>query len=370
MTVPSYEDLFSAFRRRITLGPSRFGIAIVDTEGSDVNIIGHATATVGQAVALYGQQRFNGQFLSTAAKRTADLEQWVYDRYGLRRRRAHAAVVTLALSRSNAIGFTLPERAVFGTEAGVNFETLNAVPFAAAQRGPLFVNAVAQVVGHSGNVLENTITRKITASEDTTLVVRNLERAAGGTEEQTDEELAAAAQAFFLASTCGTDVAILAATLNTPGIANAFVDEPLNGDGTPAGMVRIVFSDGSGGGNTPLRDRLIAALRSVRGFGVPVFATPGVPVFADIVASTLAFRAGFDSTNVLADARRRVVAVVNATGPNRTLLRAAIVAALQGTPGLVVPDGALNEPAGDLVPATGEVIRTSPDRVALNGQVG
>lgn len=370
MTVPSYEDFCAAFRRRITLGPSRFGVEIVDTEGSDVNIMMHATATVAQEVAFFGQGEFNAMFLSTAAKRTNDLVRWAYDRYGLRKRRAHAAVVPLALSRTNTNGFTVPARSVFATASGINFETLNDVPFAAAQRGPLFVTAVAQVVGLSGNVAANTIVNRISTVEDSTLSVRNLERAAGGTADQTDEEFAAVAAQFFIASLRGTETAIHTAVLNTPGVSTAFTDEVLNGDGTPAGIVRTVFSDGSGGGNTPLRDRVIASLRSVRGFGVPVLAIPGVPAFVDIEAAGLAFRTGYDSTTVLANARTRVVATVNATGPNRTLLRAAITAALQNTPGLVVADGSLLEPAGDIVPATGEVIRTTPDRVVLNNQAG
>jgi len=368
MTVPSFEDLFAAGRRAITLGPSRFGVEIVDTAGSDVNVIMVASATMAQEIALYAQNEFAAMFFTTAVRRQDDLERFAYDRYGIRPRLAAASVVPLTFSRTNINGFTIPAGTVIGTAEGVLFETLNDLPFAPGQFGPLVVNAVAQVVGTGGNVAANTITQMISAiPDDTTLTVRNLERAAGGTEDQTTEEFAAVVQEFFVSARRGTDTAILAAVLNTPGVVNAFVDELRDGNGDPAGIVKAVISDGSGGGNSVLAARVVTALRSVRGFGVPVLVDAGVPVFVDIEAADLAFKTGFDSTSVLADARVRVLAAVNAIAPNEILRRAAIITALKQTPGLVVPDGALVEPVGDLVPNTGEVIRTTPNRIVLNG---
>lgn len=372
MTVPSFEDLGTAFERAVLLSDGPITLDAVRAQGSNVNLIKLGGQTMGQEIASFAETEFAAMFLSTATRRGGEtLDRLVYDRYQLRRLRAAAAVVPLSFARTNAsTGFTIAAGDVFGTPSGVLFQTLNDLPFAPGQVGPLVVNAVAQEVGVAGNVAVATITQIITRQDDDSLAVRNIERAAGGTADQTDLEYAAAAQSFFVAAQCGTDTAILAAVLRVPGVAQAFVSEMLDGNGDPAGIVQIVIADGSGGGNTVLGRRVLDALRHVRGFGVPALVIPGAPVFVDIEAAALLFRAGFDSTAVLADARTRLLAVVNALAPNETLERAAIISALKSTPGLLVPDGAVVEPAGDYVPASGEVIRTTGDRITLNDTTG
>jgi uncharacterized phage protein gp47/JayE len=372
MTVPSFDDLGGAFERAVLLLDTPITLDAVRAEGSNVNLCKVGAQLMGQEIASFAETEFAAMFLSTAARRGGEpLDRYVYDRYQLRRLRASAAVVPLSFARTDpTLGFTIAAGSVVGTAGGVLFETLNDLPFPAGLVGPLSVNGVAQEVGTAGNVAVNTITQLITKQPDTTLVVRNLEKAAGGTADQTELEYAAAAQNFFVAAQCGTQTAVLAAVLRVPGVAQAFVDEMLDGNGDPAGIGQIVIADGSGGGNSVLAARVLAALPRVRGLGVPCLVTAGAPVFVDIESTGLLFRAGFDSTSVLADARTRVLAVVNVTSPNETLESAAITAALKSTPGLLVPDGSLLEPAGDYVPAAGEVIRTTADRIRLNDTVG
>lgn len=371
MTVSSYEDLLARFERAVVLSQGSITVDAVRAAGSNINIVAIGAASMGQMIAGFAEREHAASFFSTAAKRQVDLERWAYDRYQLRPARASAAVVPITFARTDAAtGFTQAAGTIVGTADGVLFETLNDVPFAAGQRGPIAVNAVAQAVGKAGNVALNTITTFISAKGDQTLVVRNLERAAGGTEGQTKEEFASVVQSFYVSAQSGTLLAIRAAVLAIPGVAQAFVDEMLDGNGDPAGIVQIVISDASGGGNTVLSARVLAGLRTKRGLGVPALVTAGSPVFIDIEAASLSFRAGYDSTDVLAEARTRVLAVVNALSPNETLRRADIISALRSTPGLLVADDSLAEPAGDYVPATGEVIRTTGDRVVLNGTVG
>jgi len=54
---------------------------------------------------------------------------------------------------------------------------------------------------------------------------------------------------------------------------------------------------------------------------------------------------------------------VNQTRPNRTLYRSLITTAARSVPGVIVSDGAVVVPAGDVVPSTGQVIRTRLDLI-------
>jgi uncharacterized phage protein gp47/JayE len=372
MTVPSYEDLFGAYERAVTLYQGQITIDAVRAQGSNANLIGVAGATMAQELALWAQGEYAGMFLATAIKRGgAVLERWVFDRYGLRKRSAQAAVTRLAFSRQGSAGFTIPAGFVVSTAGGITYQTLNDRPVPPNVLGPLLVNAVAVAVGAAGNVAVNTITQIVAPiSDDTTLAVTNIETGAGGTEDQTDLELGATAQEFWAAEQKGTDTAILAAILNVPGVSSAYLSELLDGDGDPAGMGQAVIADGSGGGNLVLAERVSFALRKYRGLGVPILVTAGSPVFVDVEVSGLAFAAGFDSTTALGAARVRVLAAINGLAPGQRLEVASIYAALKATPGVLVPDGAILEPAGDVVASGRVVLRSTADRIVLNGVAG
>jgi uncharacterized phage protein gp47/JayE len=372
VTVPSYEDFFGAYERAVTLYQGKVTIDAVRAVGSNANLIGVGGATMAQELALWAQGEFAGMFLSTAIKRGGEvLERWVFDRYGLRRRKASAAVVPLSFARQGSAGFTIPAGFLVSTPGGVVFETLNDLPVPPNVLGPFGVNAVAQVVGTAGNVSVNTITQIVAPiSDDTTLAVRNIENAAGGTEDQTDTEFVALAQEFYVAEQRGTETAVKAAALNVPGVASAETSEPVDGAGDPAGYGLITIADGNGGGNSVLAANVQFALRGYRGLGVPIFVVAGTPIYVDVEINGLAFQAGFDSTTILAAARVRIVAVINALAPGQRLEVAALYAALKATPGLIVPLGSIVEPAGDIVPNTGFVLRTTADRAVLNGVAG
>jgi hypothetical protein len=61
-----------------------------------------------------------------------------------------------------------------------------------------------------------------------------------------------------------------------------------------------------------------------------------------------------------------LVAVVNILAPGEILRRASLDGALSTVQGLIVPDGAISEPAGDVVPDIGRVLRTQTSFIALN----
>lgn len=345
--------------------PSRFDKAIIDTEGSDVNVVLNASAAMGEEVARWTLGRMNALTVSNA--RGEDLDRRIYDLYGIVRGKAQSAVVTLQLTRSGTTGVTVVEGSRFGTDSGVVFRTLTSVAFAQGNLGPLSVVAVAERAGQTGNVGEGTVVRILSALGDSTIAVTNLEVAAGGAEAQSDDDYRAEARDYFINAVKGVLSAIEYGAKQIDGISKATAVEDLDaGVGSPNGRVSLYISDDDGQANTALGQFVEDELLEYRGLGVPVSVIPAIPQYVDIQVNGLLFVAGSNTTQLLDTATSAILALVNATPPGTTLRRASIYSALERVDGLIVPEGAITTPAGDLVPTTGTIIRTTRDRISLN----
>lgn len=367
-TLPAFDDLFDAGEREALVLPSRFNPAIIRTPGSDVNIAFNVSAAMGQELSAFVQAAINETFLSTAAQIGGDvLDRWVYDRYGIVRQDARSAVVPVTFARTRLTpGVTLATGSVVGTTDGTNFQIVNDVVFAPNVIGPLTVAAVAEQTGTGGNVATGTITQLVSSFDDDTITVINNEPAAGGREAETDSELEARARDFFTNARRGTRTAILTGARDTPGVTQASAIEFLDSDGRAAGRVQVIISDENGNSNSALALDVLENLDDFRCLGVPVTVLAGTPQFVEIVVSGLQFAANANTTNVLQEGREAILAAVNILQPGETLRLATISTALDGTEDLIVPSGSIREPAGDLVPQTGGVIRTTLDRIRLN----
>jgi len=376
--VPTQLDLFDAGRREALLSPTRFDAAIIDVPGSDVNILFNVAATMGEEVARFLQAGFNGLFLSTANGDA--LDRWVFDRYGLTRFEAQSAVATLQLTRADtAVGVTIPSGSTFSTIDGQVFETVVDAVFAAGNGGPLFVSAVAQRTGTEGNVAAGTITVVTASLPVQDILVDNPNildeegniiepgAAAGGRAAETDDEFRERARQFFVNARRGTKSAIEFGALQVPRVAQATAIENLNTEtGDPGFRVQLNIADVDGQSNPALAEEVSESLDEFRALGVPVSIINAIPEYVNIVAEGLQFEAGANTAAVLSEARNRILAVVNGIPPAEILRRAAIINALESTELLIVPNDALIEPAGDLVPTLGTVIRTTADRITLS----
>ena len=364
---PTQRDLFLVGRAEAILSPTRFDRAIIDTEGSDVNTILNVAAAMGQEVVRYLQVGIND--LGLATSRDEALDRWVYDRYQFPRKQASNSVVTLVLSRSNTTpGVTILAGSQFGTQTGVIFTIQNDVSFADGVIGPLSVLAIAERTGPDGDVDEGTITQVVTTLADDTITVNNPEPAAGGNLRETDDQLQDRARQFFVTARRGTRRAIEFGALQVARVAQASAEETFEETtGLPGYRVTLNISDSEGQANTALAGEVEQSLDEYRALGVPVLTIPAVPQLIDVVASGLSFEAGANTTQVLGNATAAILAFVNGIPPGGTLRRADLFGVLSSVNQLIVPEGALIEPAGDLVPSTGTVIRTTQDRITLAG---
>ena len=376
--VPTQLDLFDAGRREALLSPTRFDAAIIDVEGSDVNVLFNVAAAMGEEVARYFQAIFNELYLSTATGEA--LDRWVYDRYQLTRFEAQSAVATLRLTRTDTTaGVTVPAGSTFSTAGGQVFELVNDAVFAIGNAGPIDARAVAQRTGVEGNVQASTITTVTASLPAQDIQVDNPDifdasgallvspgAAAGGRAAESDDELRERARQFFVNARRGTRSAIEFGALQVSRVSQATAIENLNlTTSAPGFRVQLTIADAEGQANLALSQEVQESLDEYRALGVPVAVINAVPEYVNITASGLQFEAGANTASVLAQAQAAILAAVNGTPPGATLRRATLLSALEQVELLVVPEEALLEPVGDLVPELGTVIRTSKERIDL-----
>jgi hypothetical protein len=372
-SVPSYDDLREAGRQEILRKPTRFDPEIVDTEGSDVEIVVSVGASMASEATGFVQQGLNELSLSTAAKSGGEvLERFVWDRYQLVRQDAGQAVVPIRIDRTTtSAAASVPAETKIATADGVIFTTVNEVVFSVGQTGPLYVDSFAEVAGPLGNVAINTITVAITRLDDSTFAFSNEEPAAGGLNEETDDALADRARDFFVNARRGTRAAIQTGCVSTPGVAQATVLEDLDPDGNPLFRLQAIIADANGQANGALAAAVIDNLDGFRALGVPVRVIAGTPQFVDIVIENISFITGANTSTLLGQLRSGVVTAINNLSPGVTLERSLIIGALKINNSVLVPDNAVTTPTGDLVPSTvSGVIRTTQARVSINGQIG
>lgn len=371
--IPTFDDLFQAGKFEILRRPTRFNSAIVDTPGSDVNIVCGCGAAMADDSSRFAQQVFNEVHLSTSIRTGGEvLDRWVWDRYGLTRQEAQQAVATLSFARPSALTpVEIPAGTVVTTEDGQTFETVNSVVMGTGVIGPVSVTAFAQIAGQESKVEAGAINTIVSSLSDPNITVTNDEPAAGGGPEESDDNLGRRASDFFLNARRGTRRAIQNGCVTTPGVAQATVVEYLNTQSIPNFRVGAIISDENGQANSALAAAVLERQEEFRGLGVPVIVIAGVPQYVEIVVDGLTFEAGANTTTIIDQLRGQVASQVNQLRPGRTLEVSRIVSALRYQDLVNVPDGAVISPAGDLVPSsTSGVIRTTRSRITINGVSG
>ncbi len=335
------------------------------TEGSDVNLLMNGAAAMAHEVLYQGQRRVKALLLDGADG--PDLDRLVADHFSptIVRKQASPAVVPLTFTRPAGplLGVTLVVGTRFKTENGLEFELTTAGSFPIGSNGPISALARATVTGTATNVAPNTITLPSAALPDPEILVTNLVVASGGDDVETDPRLRARARSYFRIVRRGTVPAIQFGCLTVAGVRSATVIEHTDIYGYPNGLVDAYIADASGNGNIVLATAVIAALYEWRGAGVMVTVIGATPVYQTIVLN-LRYQAGIDTAVAFDRARLSVVAAVNQLGPQQTLERSMLFEALRRVPGVIVLDDAITTPAGDVVPATGQIIKTTLDRVS------
>ena len=357
---PTASELFSVGRRAVVTTPgTKINPSVVDVPGSNINIVVGTSAVLGQEIVKRGSDAIRGAFIDSA--RGAQLDRVVFDRTGLQRFSATPATWDLFLVRpTNAAGagtydagsrITSPDGAQYGTNADVVFSPTDlSMP----------VTVTALVAGEAGNLPGTTLLSFVDQPFDNTLTVvpaidayNNASSAAGGTETEEDIPFIGRTRGFFPTLRRGILAAIEYGARQVDGVAVATATEIINPySGYPSAFVQLVIGDRNGDASSVMLQAVRDTLLEFRAAGIPVQVIGGTVTYKTVTWN-ISFLAGYDEN--LATSRVRAVTVAIAQflppGPaNGTLYRSSLIAAARTVPGVIVGDGSLLDPLGDVVP--------------------
>lgn len=375
--LPTREDYFeigedevisrSASRSRAT----RISPEAISTPGTDINIIIAACSAMADEATRHLALRMAALYLDSAEGE--DLDRLVQDRFSptVVRKQAAPAVVDVTFSRaippSAGLSGVINVGTKVRTEQGTEFTLTQAVGFPSGSTGPVSARAQAVRSGVGGNVDAGTIVQFVQTPFDNVITVTNAEPASGGTDVETDEALRERARDFFSSARRATLTAIEFGALSVDGVQSATAIELIDDLGFPTGYVQLYITDVNGQANTALSDAVRTELLEWRAAGIVVDVLTTTPLFIDI-EYTVSFAAGTDTKAAIEALKSLTVATVNVLAPREILLRSMLFALARSIPGTIVRDNAVTTPTGDLEPTTGQVIKTSLDRVLVNGQ--
>jgi len=370
--IPTRAELFNAFGEGIANGQAdlppgeRIDPEQVFTPGSDTNLLGAGASAMGEEAM---RALAAGLLSLTLEAEGEDLDRVVADRFNgeVVRKGAAPARGVVAFSRPAAgPAGTIDVGTQLQGPAGQLFELTTQAAFGGADLGPVTAQIRAVDAGDQANNVSQF--GFVTPPFDTSITVAlavPTEPTAGGTLTETDGSLRARARLFYTAARRGTLPAIEFGALTVAGVATATAIEEVNAIGEPTGRVVAYIADARGQSNAVLNQEVVLALREFRCGGIVVDVVGAIPVFIPIQYN-LNFASNVDTALAADSVRNIAVARVNALAPQVTLLRSLLIGAAGEVEGVTVPADGLPVPAGDVVPAPGEIIKTRPDLVAFS----
>lgn len=374
--LPTREDYFQIgaqelIRRSANRPPNqRIAREAIFTEGTDINILMAVCSAMADEATRHLALRDAALFLDSSEDE--DLDRLVADRFSpeIVRKQPSQALVTLVFSRpippSPGALVAYPVATRLRTATGVEFETTSPVVFPVNGTGPISATARARQAGPTGNVAPGTITQFVSPNLDAAVVVTNPAIASGGALLESDDALRERARRFFASARRGTLGAIEFGALTVSGVVSATAFEEVDGSGRPTGVVSVYIADANGQANQQLADLVRDALREYRAAGVIVDVLTTQPLPTDI-SYVVPFAAGTDTLAAAQQLRELTVATVNALAPGEVLPLSLLDSVARSVPGAIVLQGSVQLPAGDLVPAFNQVIKTELARVKVNG---
>lgn len=347
---PSYADLLAQGQAEALA--RRGDLLFADGDVSLAQL--HAGAAMADAAIRYAAQAFSATFIDLA--KGDDLTALVDDHLNLQRQAASAATVTARFTRTSgggagviAAGTTIATAtAADGTE--VRFTTNALVNVGAGNNGPFDVACTCTVTGRDGNAAAGTVTRILASLFDSTFSVTNPATAAGGNNEESDDQLRLRARTFWLTLRRGTLAALEFGALQVASVRVAKASE------STTGLVLVVVTDEDGNSNAQMISDVQVELESWRAAGCVVEVAGGTVLEVD-VAAVLTVVAGFDVVAVTPDLEDAVTGRLRKLRMGETLWLDQVKHAIID----VDPDGieraSITTPAADVVPTAYQVIR-------------
>lgn len=382
---PKVSELFRVFRDEAVSRSRRLTVNAVDRDGTDSNIMGFGGAAVGEEVIAQLAATEEGFWLDSS--RGAKLDKWAWDRYGMVRKPAAPAFVTVRFTTTaaNPTAFSIPPGTRVATSDGHEFLTVVGSVFPQFSVGPIEVLARSTLAGIDQNVRATKISSVVSSivGQPTDLAVTNVEAATGGDNVEDDDDFKSRIRRFWVAARRGTKGAVETGALAVPGVVRATAIEALQTYGYPTRALTLVIADrftdalvktGQAVATYETKSQALAhvvfgALAEYRAYGIPVNVIVAQIKLVPVVLR-LRFQATVTNTDALAlYARTLVVQAVNELNPGATFDPDAIEALLASVPGLDIVGDEVASPVGAIVPTSPyQVLRTSLSLVTFDSQ--
>lgn len=365
--LPSRLDYFALGRDYVVQRAQKIDPAQVDIEGSDVNIFVGVASVMADAVTRQLGARVAALTLDGADDE--DLDRYAFDRYQLTRKGASSARTTAIIRRPSILAGagSIPIGTKCQSNVGEYVTTTTAVLGASDLVTRADVRAVeAGKATQAGRGAINKFSNP-SALFDKTLTVSNEEQpAAGGEEAEGDDLFRERVRDYWRTARRGVLSAIEQGALTVPGVVSAMAVEILTEGAQPARLVQLFIADSSGVASDALARDVRVALDDYRAAGIQVLISTSLPLLVD-VALRLTFRANVDTLTISDNVRQAVVSFINSLPVNGPLFVGEIYSVLRRytEDGLIVNQGSIVSPVGDLIPNAGQTIRTTPANVTL-----
>lgn len=364
---PSRTDLFQIARNYVLTRAQKIDPSQVDTAGSDVNLYVGIASIVGYAIVLSLMQAINALTLDGAFDE--DLDRFGLDRYQEPRKGAAPALGTVRIFRSTAAAGagSVPLGTKLLTLNGIEYVTTATVSFGIADLTKN-VDVRAVQAGKISQVGKNQIRQFADTATlfDQTLQVNNDAATAGGEDPEDDDVYRERLRRFWQTARRGTKSAIEYGATTVNGVVSAIATEVLTAEPAPARVVLLRVADSSGTSSDALAASVLASLDEYRAAGISVVVETTIPEIISIQLK-LTFGGNVDTTTIAEGVRGAIVEYVNSLGVGETLLKSALYGVLTRftSAGLIVTQGSIVAPVGDVVPSTGMTIRTRIENVTV-----
>lgn len=374
-----WAEFFELFVAEVLASDDDISEEAVRLTGSTSNDIGSAVAVAAQHVAWILSRRMRARYSDTA--KGDDLTRLIVSEYGVDRIGATAALVGLVFSRSAPGPAITIEAGTIIVLDGQRFSTDLPIFWSLGDLTDKTVGATAVDLGPAGNVFNpaeddggGLVGSIETSLADTTITVTNDARAAGGNEEETDEDYLSRTRDIFARYVRATLRAIVMGALEVGTVRTASVFESLDSLGHPSGGLIVTVADAMGNANDTMVAAVELELKEWAGAGI-YRRIDGATVVMQACSMAADWQPGFATpANALA-LRRAIVARVNKLIP-----RSAPAGATVDIRCKLRPEAMFNEaaktvpgcngvtpvlPVGTVTPNPGEVLRTDLDLVTV-----
>jgi uncharacterized phage protein gp47/JayE len=344
--------------------------AKVDVAGSNANI--YVGSVSFPAAAVSRQLGYSiARLILDSITNDDDLDRYAWDRYQLTRKGASPGVANVIFSRvSFAAGAgTVPIGTVVATLNGIQYVTTTVAAFGATDLSSN-ANVRATVAGSASYAAVNTLVKIVPQPNlpiwDSTLSATNPVASSGNDDAEDLETFKNRIRGFWLAARRGVKAAIEFGAKLVAGVTSAMAIEALSAGAQPARIVTLYVADSSGNSNAQLAQAVAVSLADYRACGIYVSIVTSVPT---LVSCTFAFQfaSNVDTVTLTQAVLAAVEEFVNSLPVNGTLYLSDLYATLRrfASDGLIVSQGTIVSPTGDVVPGVGQTLRTTAAQLLL-----